>query len=90
MAILKNVEEKIQQVEGFKVHFFQNGVNVNGKKEGIPQYPYSVKAPNDWTVAEWISKRFSQTYPGYDAKVFDANGAPVVIKNVKLSTIRKK
>ena len=59
-------------------------------KEDIPQYPYSVKAPGDWTVAEWISKRFSQTYPGYDAKVFDANGVPVAMKNVKLTTIRKK
>ena len=90
MAILKNVEGQIRQVEGFPVHFFQNGVNINGNKEDIPQYPYSVKAPGDWTVAEWISKRFSQTYPGYDAKVFDANGVPVAMKNVKLTTIRKK
>lgn len=90
MPILRNVEAKIRQVEGFTVHFFRNGVNVNGNKEDIPQYPYSMKAPNDWTVARWISKRFSQTYPGYDAKVIDANGMPVAVKNVKLSTIRKK
>lgn len=90
MAILRNVEAKIQQVEGFKVHFFRNGVNVNGNKEDIPQYPYSIKAPNDWTVAEWISKRFNQAYPGYDAKVFAADGTPVMANNVKLSTIRGK
>lgn len=30
MPVLKYVEEKIKQVERFKVQFFQGGVNVNG------------------------------------------------------------
>ena len=90
MPILKNVEAKIQQVEGFIVRFFWNGADVYGNKTDIPQYPYSVKAPNDWTVAEWINKRFSQVYPGYEAKAFSANGDPVGARNVKLSTIRGK
>lgn len=89
MPILKNVEAKIEQVERFRVDFLQNGVNVNGTKENIPQYEYSYAAPEDWTVAEWIMKRFHQSYPGYDARVYDKNGLPVTNRNTKLSTIRK-
>lgn len=89
MPILKNVESKIEQVERFRVDFLQNGVNVNGTKENIPQYDYAIAAPDDWTVAEWIKKRFLQSYPGYEARVYDATGIPVMNRNMKLSTIRK-
>lgn len=88
MPVLKYVEEKIEQVERFKVQFFQGGVNVNSRKENIPTYPFSVAAPGNWTVAEWIAKRFNKTYPGYEARVLDSGGNPVV-GNVKLENIRK-
>lgn len=89
MPVLKYVEEKIEQVERFKVQFFQNGVNVNSQKKNIPTYPFSVAAPGDWTVAEWITKRFNKTYPGYEAQVLDSGGNPVASRNVKLENIRK-
>lgn len=89
MAILKHVEAKIEQVERFKVDFLQNGVNVNGTKENIPQYDYAIAAPGDWTVAEWILKRFQISYPGYEVRVYGANGLPVTNRNIKLANIRR-
>lgn len=89
MPVLKYVEEKIEQIERFKVQFFQNGVNVNSLKKNIPTYPFPVAAPGAWTVAEWVVKRFDQTYPGYEVRVLDADGNPVTSRNVKLKNIRK-
>ena len=78
MPLLKTVEEKIQRVEGFKVVFMKNGKDVHGNTEGIPQYPYVQKAKNNWTVEEWKNERFKKTYPGFDVKVLDSVGLPVV------------
>lgn len=74
MALLKNVELKINQIEGFKVTFVKNGRNVHANLEDIPPYPYMIAAQDNWTVQEWKQKRFSQKYPGYDVRVYDKNG----------------
>lgn len=89
MPILKNVEEKIKAVEGFKIEFIQNGTNVRSDKSDIPQYTFINKAPDDWTVDEWKTKRFKQAYPGFDAKVYNSDGT-VAVGQKKLSSLRKK
>lgn len=74
MPMVKNVERRIGEVERFEVHFFLNGSNVNGHKEGIPQYAKSRVSPGSWTIKEWKKKVFSQQYPGYDAVVLNGEG----------------
>lgn len=87
MPLLKHVEKKIEQVERFRVDFLQEGINVRGDKQNIPQYPYAMAAPGSWSVAEWKQNRFQQTYPGYDVKVYTKEGLPAA-GNMKLTTLR--
>ena len=87
MPKVKNVEKKIWDIEGFVVAFHQNGKNVHGAKDGIPQYQYSKAAKNDMTVNEWKMKRFGQSYPGYDVVVYDGDGDEV-LGQTKLGTVR--
>lgn len=88
MPILSNVERKIMDVEGFKVAFIQNGADVRGDKSDIPQYGYVKKAPDSWTVNEWIKNRFKQEYSGYDVRVFTKAGT-AASGNMKLENVRK-
>ena len=87
MPLLKNVESKIQSIERFRVAFTKNGVDVKGNKADIPQYSYLVAAQGNWTVSEWINKRFRQLYPGYDVRVFTKNGT-IATGNMTLATVR--
>lgn len=89
MALLKNVETKIKQVEGFKVTFVKNNRDIRGNLEDIPTYPYAVAAQDNWTVQEWKQKRFSQKYPGYDVRVYDKKGV-LATGQKTLATIRGK
>lgn len=89
MPMLKNVERKIEEVEGFRVEFFYGGVNVRDDKENIPQYPYMVAAVESWSVAEWTLNRFKQVYPSYDVRVYTKLGM-IAAGNMKLSTVRGK
>ena len=77
MVQIKNVEKKILDLEGFEIEFWQNGHNVPGNKDGLPQYQYMNMAKNDMTVQEWKRARFKKCFPGYDVEVLDGNGQPV-------------
>lgn len=88
MPTVKCVERKIQQIERFRVDFFKNGVNLRDDKTNIPQYSFAVAAPGSWTVSEWISKRFKNKYPGYDARVYTSDGK-IADSRMVLSNIRK-
>ena len=88
MPMLSNVERKIMEVEGFKVAFIQNGADVRGDKSDIPQYSFIKKAPDSWTVNEWIRGRFKQQYSGYDVRVFTKFGV-IASGNMKLENVRK-
>ena len=88
MAKVEYVENTIAQIEKFsRVAFYKNGVNVKGNKENMPQYPYSMAARSDWTVAEWRKNRFLQCYPGYDVKVYMQDGTEAG-GGMKLATVR--
>lgn len=89
MVTIKSAEEKILNVEKFKVSFYKNGINVRSDLRNIPQYPYSKAAHDSWTVAEWIRERFKSNYPGFDVKVYSKENIEVK-GNMKLSTIRLK
>ena len=87
MPKVKNVEKKIWDVEGFDVAFCQNGKNVHGAKQGVPQYPYSNKVKNNQTVNDWKKNRFAENYPGFDVIVYDGDGKEVK-GQTKISTVR--
>jgi hypothetical protein len=88
VAKVKNVEKKIWDVEGFDVRFRQNGKDVRGDKENIPQYPGKRKSKGDMTVSEWKTKKFSAIYPGYEVAVYDGNGNIVRSGQLKLENLR--
>lgn len=88
MPLLKNVEKRIWDVEEFDVIIRRaDGRDVRGDKAGTPMYPYSRKAKDDMTVAEWRDRRFRQHYPGYEVDVLQGD-AQAAQGNMKLSTVR--
>jgi hypothetical protein len=88
MALVKNVEKKIWDIEDFDVVIRgADGRDIRGDRTGIPMYPYDRAAKNDMTVAEWRDGRFTRTYPGLEVDVVDANGTTMT-GNTKLATVR--
>ena len=88
MPKIDAVENKIFSVEGFRVVFvYQNGRGVRSDRPNIPQWGYQRAAWDEWTVSEWIGKRFKQQYPGFDVLVLYSNGT-YAQGNVKLATVR--
>lgn len=86
--LIRNIEKRIFEIEGFEVKFMQNGKDVRGDSNiNAKQYTADKMARNSFSVSEWIEKRFKVQYPGYDACVCFANGkrAP---GQTKLSTVR--
>lgn len=88
MALVKNVEKRIWDVEQFQVIIrHADGRDMRGDRTGIPMYPFERMAKSSMTVAQWKEQRFRPTYPGFDVDVFDAFGVPAA-GNTQLSTIR--
>jgi hypothetical protein len=75
MPTIRGVERSIRKIEHFEVHFiYEHGRDVRGDKRDLPSYRYDRAAPDRWTIAEWRSKRFRQSYPSYAVTVFDGAG----------------
>lgn len=89
MPILRNVQQKIYSIEGFRVRFKdrRSGRDVPDHIRNIPQYPYERMARNRWTVSGWKLERFRRTYPGFDVDVLYADGS-VCGGNARLATVR--
>lgn len=88
MPKLKTVETKIAMIEGFEIAFKDsNGRDMRDDKPNIAQWPYDKQSKNDWTVNEWVNKKFKKIYPGFDVAVYDANEVQAK-GQMKLSTIR--
>jgi hypothetical protein len=88
MALVKNVEKQIWDIEGFDVVIkHSDGRDMRGDKHGIPSYQQDRTAKNVMTVNEWKQKRFAPKYAGLDVDVLDGTGA-VVTGNTLLSTVR--
>ena len=89
MAILRTVQRKIQEIEGFQIRFRDrlSGRDVNDNLGNVPRYPYQRMARNSWTVAGWKRLRFRVTYPGFNVDVVYADGA-VCGGNARLASVR--
>jgi len=88
MPILKNVEKRIYELEGFSVVIKHlDGRDVRGDRQDIPRYTYTKAAKNGWTVSEWKEKRFQPSYPGFDVDVLDGVGENVTGQKM-LGTVR--
>jgi hypothetical protein len=88
MALLKNVEKRIWDVEQFDVVIrHSGGRDMRGDRTGIPMYTYDRMAKNSITVSAWKEQRFSPSYPGFEVDVLDGVGQTVA-GNTLLSTVR--
>ena len=76
MPILKTVQRKIHEVEGFEVRFTdrRTGRDIHDNLKGVPEYAYKRMAKNIWTVGGWKRLRFGKSYPGFDVDVLYASG----------------
>jgi hypothetical protein len=94
MASVERVEKSIRKVEGFRVSILYStpgpakGRNVRGDRTNVKTYRYQRAAPGDWTVNEWIEKRFEAEYPGFSVEVLDDSGA-VVSARKRLRGVRE-
>ena len=87
MALVKNVEKRIYDIEGFEVDIKQNGRNMRDDRD-IPMYPaYERMARNSMTVEEWKNRRFRPNYAGLDVDVKNGNG-DAVAGQTQLGTVR--
>lgn len=92
MPMVKNVEKKIWDVEGFQVNLLSSeGRNLRDNKKDMPQYGFSRKASWDMTVREWKQNRFYPYYPGLDVEVLDVVNMPMKgqtkLKNVRATYV---
>jgi hypothetical protein len=88
MAIVKNVEKRIWDLEQFQVVIrHADGRDMRGDRDGIPMYSYDRMAKNAMTVADWKAQRFNPTYVGLDVDVLDGSGS-MVNGNTLLSSVR--
>lgn len=88
MALVKNVEKRIWDTEGFSVVIrHADGRDMRGDRTGITMYSFERMAKHGMTVAAWKEQRFFPNYPGLEVDVLDAYGV-VVAGNTLLSTVR--
>ena len=88
MALVKNVEKRIWDIEGFAVVIrHADGRDMRGDRTGLPMYPYDRMARNSVTVSAWREQRFYPNYTGLEVDVLDGSGA-VAAGNMHLSNVR--
>jgi hypothetical protein len=88
MPMLKSVERKIANVEGFEVTIrTTDGRDIRGDRAGMPSYTYQLAAKHDFTVAQWREARFKHHYAGFEVTVWMADGTEAN-GGVRLATVR--
>lgn len=89
MPLVKNVEKRIWDIEGFDVVIKRpDGANVRGDKKKLPMHHFERALRNDCTVAQWIETRFCPNYSGFEVDVLNGFGDVVKRKNTRLGTVR--
>lgn len=86
MAMVKNIEKKIWDKEGFQVRIMQSNRDVRGDKKGLKQWPYINQTKGSATVRDFQGK-FHNIYPGFDIEVLDVDGKAVA-GNMLLTNVR--
>jgi hypothetical protein len=76
MASVRQVERKIEKIEGFQVQILhdRDRRNVRSDKTGVTQYSYERALKGSKNVREWRESRFAKHYPGFEVQVLDAAG----------------
>lgn len=89
MATVKQVERRIEKIEGFRVQILhgRDRRDVRSDKSGVTQYPYERALRGSNHVKAWRDHRFATHYPGFEVQVLDASGH-VVHGGTKLTTVR--
>lgn len=81
------IEQYIQDMEGFRIKFMKDGVDVRSDKELDRLWPGQKKSRGDLSVSEWRAK-FSTFYYEYQAQIFMGDGTIVYAGQTKLKTVR--
>jgi len=89
MATVKQVERRIEKIEGFRVQILhgRDRRDVRGDKGGVTQYPYERALKGSNHVKAWRDHRFAKHYPGFEVQVLNASGH-VAHGGTKLTTVR--
>jgi hypothetical protein len=88
MPLVKNVEKRIWDCEGFDVKIKDSqGRDIRSDMTGLPMYPCTRAAKNDSTITSWKRIRFNKYYPGLRVDVLDGRGVAVT-GNTRLGTVR--
>lgn len=76
MATMKQVEQRIFEVEGFRVRILhgRDQRDVRSDKSNVKQYAYKRALKHSKNVAAWREDRFAKHYPGYAVEVLSADG----------------
>lgn len=79
MATMKQVEQRIFEVEGFDVRILhgRGQRDVRSDKSNVKQYGFKRALKHSKNVKDWRNGRFADTYPGFDVEVLNAWGGRV-------------
>jgi hypothetical protein len=84
MATIAAVEKQIQQREGFRVRL----TPFNDKVKQVPDYAFTVMAPQKWKISEWKNERLADYITLVrDITIFRGNG-DAVRADVQLGGLR--
>ncbi|HET9030450.1 MAG TPA: hypothetical protein VFN49_09745 [Candidatus Aquilonibacter sp.] len=84
MASLKQVEDAIFAIEGFRVKL----TPLDGKKGALPAYDYEYMASNKWKLTEWRMVRMARYIPFVkSADVFRGDGSKTT-SDMRLGNLR--
>ena len=89
MATVKQVERRIEKIEGFRVQILhgRDRRDVRSDKGGVTQYPYERALKGSNHVKAWRDHRFAKHYPGFEVQVLNASGH-VAHGGTLLTTVR--
>lgn len=92
MPLVRTVERKIRNVEGFDIkflHLLGKKRDVRGDRRSMPGYPFMKALKGSKTVSAWKRQRLLPNYPGFDCEVLGPDGIPIS-GQTKLTTLRDK
>jgi len=84
MAAISAVEKQIYEREGFRVRLKL----LNDKTKSIPDYDFTVMAPQKWKISEWKTERLGEYIALIrEITIFRGDGEPVK-RDMQLGNLR--